>query len=298
MSSFCFATMAVGSEYITLAKKLVGDINLHCPTIKTYVLTDSPDAFSDLNDVQCIKFMRTGFWYIYHEKRQVIEAAILDFDICLFLDSDCRFVNPPPIDSFVTLPPGVYGAYLQSVVYKFQGELSRYDGKERFLKNTPKRRARLLTNIGYEFNLIFWDCNFIQEAAILYVSNQDKKTFFHAWEYIGNYLSVRMFEWGEGFALGIAARYLNINTGEIPRLTDWMFKDILTPKEFSVTEKYRILIEERSQVEKSAKKNKLAKVKKHLSAAIRLISFLPKWCLFLSSQQKMKALNTNNANNR
>lgn len=290
MSNFCFATMAVGAEYVILAQKLLKDINTYCPDVPTYILTDRSESFSDFKNIICVDFVRTGFWYIYHEKRQVIEAVSKENNICLFLDADCRLVDRPPIEKFIALPPGVYGAYLQTFIFKFEAELGRYDGRERFLKNTPKRRERLLTEICNQFKLPFWECNFIQEAAVLFVPQNTKGAFFRVWEYIGNYLSIRLFEWGEGFAMGIAAKHLGIATGEIPELADWLFKDLLTPVTAGNTEKYRRLIQERSNIENAVKKSKWEKMKKHSVAFFRLAIFVPKWYLVLYHQQKTKAL--------
>lgn len=287
--NYCFATMAVGDEYIELAKKLLVDIFHYFPEATIYVLTDNKDNFSEF-PVTIVPFKRQGYWYMYHEKQQAIRAAAEKFDACLFLDADCRLVARPPMEEYCQLPVGIYGAYNQTFRFKFDAEIKRYTGKERWLKNTPKRRAHLLQQYCDYFKVDFWSCNFLQEACLLYVGSNHAKSLLKIWDYMGRDLSAKHFEWGEGFIYGIAAEYLGIASDAIPKIESWLFKDILTTKEMAQKVVYQQCIAERKSISSQYKRSIAKKMSRNISGLIRYILLAPAWLIYYRQQAKRAAL--------
>ncbi len=286
--SICFATMAVGEGYVELAKKLICDIRRYFPETPIYVLTDKPKSFAQFQNIYHVAFRRTGFWCIYHDKRKAMEAALQNHQACLFLDADCRLVDRPPIESYEELVPGVYGAYLQTFRFRFDAEIGRYKGSERFLKNTPKRRARLLQIFCNEFGVDFWQCKYLQEAAVLLVFQREHHRFFRIWEYIGVGLSTKLFEEGEGYVFGIAAEHLGLAIAAIPKIDQWLFKDILTPAAKAILPVYRPLVSDRIRVTEQFKMSPWGKARRNLSALCRFFWFMPFW--YVSRRAKYRQL--------
>ena len=286
--SFCFATMAVGNEYIMLALKLICDIKKYFPDTSIYVLTDSPHLFNN-QGVETVIFRKTGYWYLYHEKQQAILAASKKHSHCLFLDADCRLLERPPIEEYLQLSDGLYGAYAQNFNFKFDAEINSYQGKERWFKNTPKRRKKLLLQYCNQLDIEFASCSFLQEACLL-VAGKQAFDLLPLWNYMGRDLSSRVFEWGEGFVYGLSASYLKIEAAGLPNVIDWMFKDNLVPSEKLNSPQYQKLIQERKAIH-DENRNKKNKRLIRFYGLVRFAIYAPIWHLFQKQIAVRKILN-------
>jgi hypothetical protein len=92
---FCFCTLAVGKRYRKHALVLAKDIRKQAPDTSFLVLTDCPSAFAEYSQVIPIKHQLQSVQG-YHDKRFVIEKALLSFDTCMYLDADVRIMSAVP----------------------------------------------------------------------------------------------------------------------------------------------------------------------------------------------------------
>lgn len=293
--SYCFATMAVGREYRALAELLLSDISTYCPGVPTYVLTDDRSAYSANHAVTTVPFQNTGYWFVYYGKIQAIREAMSHHDVCIFLDADCRLLGPPPLGDLLQFAPGAYGAYVQTVPVKVAGDHSMFlarGGKERWLRNSPYRQLRVYTKLANAVGVDFDTCSFLHESCLVVVGRETATQLVDSWELLGRSASSRLLEWGEGYTLGIALRLLGLRAGAVPNLSDWLFKDILLPRDERANPLFSGLLRQRALLGRSAPPSGLTKVQRLLRGLWRFLRGAPLWLIVSerSALRRVRAL--------
>jgi hypothetical protein len=157
--------------------------------------------------------------------------------------------------------------------------LHSYQGKERWFKNTPKRRKKLLLQYCNQLDIEFASCSFLQEACLL-VAGEQAFNLLPMWNYMGRDLSARVFEWGEGFVYGIS------------NAANWMFKDNLAPSEKLNSPQYQKLIRERKAIH-DENKNKKNKSLIRFHGLVRFVIYATIWHLFQKQIALRKILKKN-----
>lgn len=280
--TICFATMAVGKEYLQVAQLLASDVSLFCPGVPIFVLTNEESFAKGNSQVQIVPFRNAGYWFIYHGKIQAVRAAIAKFDICIFIDADCRLLAPPPFGALSHLPAGVYGAYAQTFEYKFTGDQAMFlerGGTERLLRNTPRRRRDVYKAIGKPLGINTPDCKFLHEACLVFVKDERTPNLLNAWEYLGKASSARLLEWGEGCTLGMSADLVRANVGVVPDLSSWLFKDLLLSAEQREDPVLATLLNERLSKRVSKSNSGSSRLKRFLIGLFRFAAHAPWWLL-------------------
>ncbi len=274
--------MAVGDEYRALAEMLLDDIAQCCAGTPTYVVSDESSFGMGWQAVRALPFVHPGFWYMYYGKLQAIRAALLHHDICIFLDADCRLKCRPPMDVLCNLPPGAYGAYVQSFPFKFTGDQAMFvarGGKERWLRNSPERQQRLYTALGRTLGIPFEDCCFLHEACLVFVKSDALMCALSVWEFLGRAASARLLEWGEGCTLGMALRKFHLRAGEVPDVRRWLFKDLLVATDERTHPAIEELLVQRTARASEGARPRQQKVRRFASGLVRYLKCAPTWLL-------------------
>ena len=240
------------------------------------MVTDRPEYFSTLPNVRAIKYIPSGVRHCYHDKRQVIRAAISLYETCIYLDADCRI--PEPVNYDELLPDGVFFAaiYGENLQQKLVGEIDRGININRL--NRPVRRQKILKNAALHKNVNFDDVTFIKEVFFAVNSNfGDVQGFLEAWDYCANYTTARLFEFGEGASIGIALEKIDAKYHLLQRCPPWLFKDDYNDFKTKTTkqkEVFQHLLTLRSALECDAwsGKSKFSKVIAVAWAALRFYS--------------------------
>lgn len=202
-TNFCFCTLALGTPYRLMTKRLAEDLQRYAPGIKLVVGTDLPSDLADCGNIIPFWLQQTGILHCYHDKRFVFLEALSRFDTAIFIDADTRIIAelPEAIDS----TPGVIGAFNEPLIPHVQ-------------KYTPERLDRL-AKIATKLNLDLADGVFVGEALIIISRHQgQEQEFLHWWGRIGTYLELRGIYAGSGNIIGLAA----LKTGlTISRTATW-----------------------------------------------------------------------------
>ncbi len=187
--NFCFCTLAFNSPYRDMSKELAHDLEKYAPGIKIVIGTDKVSDFKDCQNVISYHQKQQGILHCYNDKRFVLEFALSQFDIAIFIDADTRIYEPIPteIDDF----PGIQGTHKNL--------------REHITKYRPDRLS-LAEKVAKKLGINFDDVSYFGESIIM-VSNQDNqaKIFLKNWGKIGRYLELNGIHSGEGIAIGMAA---------------------------------------------------------------------------------------------
>jgi len=202
-ANVCFCTLAIHAPYRQRARLLFAD----APDVHWIVLTDEPDDFDGLA-VQTIRHTPTGPMAVdfltklpstgtgrpaYHDKRFVLQAALMAFDTAIFIDADTRIRTMPELPRFL---PGI--AVTQVVQANIAEHLSRWGTQRRL---AFEQLAIHLTGTSETLQSARW-CN---EALFAITKDGNESRFLEAWGYAAEFLQSREIFSGEGGAMGLAA---------------------------------------------------------------------------------------------
>ncbi|MCG9886120.1 MAG: hypothetical protein MH825_11215 [Cyanobacteria bacterium] len=196
MSNWCFGTLAVGKRYRQHAINLVQDAQLYAPNIPIIVLTDKPEDFVGYPAVQAIKH-RLQSVKGYHDKRFVIQAALLHFDTCLFIDSDVRILGQVPEQ--LSWEPGI----------------TARAGCNILKHNSRKNQRRILPLLEHVSNKLDIDLEktYWLHEFMFAVTRQGgvELEFLKLWQTISYFFEMQSFYGGEGNTIGLASSKTGFN---------------------------------------------------------------------------------------
>ncbi|WP_323813288.1 hypothetical protein [Cellvibrio sp. NN19] len=221
----CFGTLAYGLQFRVHAKLLAEDLLCWHPDIEFYVITDQPEYFRVLPNVRAIKYHPTGIRSCYHDKRQVIAAAIRHHDVCIYMDADCRIISA--INFSEIMQDGIFftAIYGENLNNKLASEIICEKNKNKL--NGPMRRRKILSDIAQYKKIKFEDVIFVNEPFFVVNSNfGDVPNFLAIWDYCAAYTTARLFEFGEGASIGIALAKQKAVPCILNRNPLWLFKDV------------------------------------------------------------------------
>jgi hypothetical protein len=188
-------------------------------------LTDHPEFFADLKNVLPLKHQFGGVRACYHDKRHVIAAVLDRYDVCIFLDSDCRLIEAINFQEIIKAQSFILVPSARNLWEKLSGELNE---KQRAnAVNSAKRRVSLLQRVASELNVTLQEVTFVQE--IFFVVNKqfgDHAKFLRYWDYAARYLTLRLFEFSEGSSIGICAAAAGCHVQDMANIPSWLFKDL------------------------------------------------------------------------
>ncbi|HEY9653180.1 MAG TPA: hypothetical protein V6C95_21155, partial [Coleofasciculaceae cyanobacterium] len=156
---FCFATLALGSNYIKLALELAKDLERYSPKSILLVLTENPDYFSNQRNVLVFKHKQN--LYCDNDKSFLIEKALSMFDGCICIDADMRILAPIPED--LEWQPGITARSCTNLIKHHQTIVNR-TAKPRPQKvkqlEVIKKAAQKL-DINLEDQNVYWMNEFL-----------------------------------------------------------------------------------------------------------------------------------------
>jgi len=197
----CYTTLALGYEYNLHAQQLAKDIERLSPGVPFLVLTDKPKLFCKFNHVIAIKH-RPQSVGIFYDKLNCIEASIKDFEVCIFLDADCRLLKNMAVSR--AWKPGITA----KTCWSLESHLANRQHKSTY----NAKRYNLIQEICRVYDIQLSQCKMVHECAFV-VRNDEMNSieeFVLAWKEIRDFLELNGFFSGEGAALGLAAHVCSI----------------------------------------------------------------------------------------
>ncbi|MDJ0533538.1 MAG: hypothetical protein QNJ70_13795 [Xenococcaceae cyanobacterium MO_207.B15] len=184
----CFATLALGKNYRTLAKVLAKDIEKYAPQIPFVILTDKPDDFTDYSNVLAFKHHQQSIG-CYHDKRFVIAKGLSLFNSCIFIDADMRILAP--VQQTLECQPGITSHTVWTNILKH---------------NKKEFEIKLLSRMAEKLNLNLEEISFVHECLFIVTKDSGKEQeFLKQWDRIAPYFELNGFYRGEGHTIGLAA---------------------------------------------------------------------------------------------
>lgn len=203
-TSFCFATLALGARHVFHARQLATDLERFAPGSLLIVLSDSPSAFQDCENVIASHHRQQSPFRCFHDKRFLINAAFEHAETCIVIDANIRLLAPLLPQSIAALEPGINAAHLYTIESKWISDAQ--PGKD--LPPSLKREKAVVTRALDFVQLEAASVRFPQEYlyAIKRSRNGDQiQTWLEAWGYLASYFDFHRLPWSEGFGIGIAA---------------------------------------------------------------------------------------------
>lgn len=197
---FCFATLALGKNYRSLALLLAKDLEKYSPKSYFVVLTDSPMSFSKQPNVIAVQHQQ--YFYCDNDKKFLIEKALSMFESCICIDADMRILAPVPQD--LKWLPGITARSCASLVKHNQTMINKTDiprtSKVRDFEFTQKMAQKLDLNVEDE------EIKFIYENLFVVTKDSGKEVeFLKLFEMISRYFEFHGVYIGCGSAMGLAA---------------------------------------------------------------------------------------------
>ncbi|MBD2201098.1 hypothetical protein H6G33_00585 [Calothrix sp. FACHB-1219] len=221
---FCFCTLAFGNRYISLALLLAKDLEKYSPNTCLVVLTDNTDNFNKQTNVLAYKHKQQSV-KLYHDKRFVLEKALLLFDSCIFIDADMRILKPVPQDMTWLKVPGISARACEAMCKRYgpfmQGNIDAKDSKE-FKEFIVTQKAAKKLDIELKNETV----KHLQEYLFTITKDSGKETeFLKQWEILAPFYEINGVYAGEGNAIGLAAAKagLQVRWTEMPGIS--FFKD-------------------------------------------------------------------------
>ncbi|HEY9887557.1 MAG TPA: hypothetical protein V6D02_04100 [Candidatus Obscuribacterales bacterium] len=209
---FCFCTLAVGRRYRTHAQLLAQDLSRYAPDFPFVILSDRPQAFAPYPNVIAHQHRLTSILG-YHDKRQVIERAIADFETCLFMDSDVRILGTVPHD--IDFPPGLTGRFGCSIL--------KHNKPSKFSRSLPLIQ-KIAEKLDLPLETTIWLHEFMfavrRQAGV-------EQAFLHHWRLLAYYFQWQGVYSGEGNVMGLAAALSGFHTGFKRTNSFAFFKDCI-----------------------------------------------------------------------
>lgn len=183
-------TLATGSDYRAMARRLIVDLSSFAPGVPVCLGTDRPAQFRGMRGVSVIRIAGVdGRWQRYNAKRLVLRRAIAAAQTAVFIDADSRVTAPLPVTA--RWPAGLSAAH-----ENLRAHLQRW-----WPANFEEVRDAAHA-IGVPLDSAPW----IGES--LYVLARDggrEQDFIKWWAYLGLRICRTGFRGGEGNIMGLAA---------------------------------------------------------------------------------------------
>lgn len=203
----CFCTLAIHAPYRERARRLCAD----APSLPWVILTDEPDDFRDLPQVEAVYHAPTGPMAIdyltrlpktgghrgaaaYHDKRHVLACGLQRYETAIFLDADSRL--KPPLPAIPDFPPGL--SVLPTIRHSVSVHLLQWGAWRR---PVFEGLARAFTGDTVVLDQARW----CQESAMAMTRDPGQTRFFDLWGQAADYLQSREVFSGEGGVIGLAA---------------------------------------------------------------------------------------------
>lgn len=203
--NFCICIAAVGDRHIDRALNLIKEIKKE-NNFYFIILTDQQDKFTNLNNVETIKYNKTNF--SYHDKRIVIKEGLKKFDYIVLMDADhaVRSNNTLKTIKNFNLPDGIYVQLLwkHPAVCSFQN----------FIQGRNNRVPYGLEYKEYclSLGLFLQETELIQESFLVMKNSEKVNTFLDIWDKLALFCeekdSIRnqkILGYGEGYSIALAA---------------------------------------------------------------------------------------------
>lgn len=221
--NICFGTLAYGLQFRVHAKILAEDFLQWHPDITFVVVTDCPEYFQFLPNIIAVKYKPSGIRSCYQDKRQVVREVLKHYPICIYMDADCRIVEPINFSDLIydnVFFVAAYGENLDKKLSKeiHSGESGRFNG--------PIRRKKILTDVAVREQVGFDQVMFMNETFFVVNGQQgDAQRFLDSWDFCAAYTTARLFEFGEGASIGIALQKIHAKHFLLNKCPGWLFKD-------------------------------------------------------------------------
>lgn len=273
-NKICFCTLAVGVEYRLASLFLYQTIEFYNKGMELVVLTDDTSFYKHYPNITAIHFATDSMFGCYHDKRFVIAQALLRYESCCYLDSDCRLLAALP-DSYHDLQgSAIYAWNVMDFLPRFERE-KRYES-ERGIKrfNSCDRRYKLVSALADELDVDLRQTKFMSEVCMFYSrSNESYKSFLLNWHKAARALQKKGYSWGEGETIGILAKKESWDVIGID-CSSWLFKDNLPHSDGELVARYksdRVII---------------SALKKRKSTVLKIIRLLGEACRHLADANR------------
>ncbi|HEY9651561.1 MAG TPA: hypothetical protein V6C95_12910 [Coleofasciculaceae cyanobacterium] len=186
---FGFCTLALRPKYRLLAKQLAQDLETYSPGTVLVIGTDEPQDFEACSNVWAFQLHQRGIFHCYHDKRFVIQEALLKCRSAIMIDADTRIAQEVP--SHIQWSPGITGRN-QNI-------------REHITKYTPER-LEIIEKVANKLSVQLDDARWIGESLFVVSQDNGKEIeFINIWGKIGDYLELKGIHAGSGNAIGLAA---------------------------------------------------------------------------------------------
>lgn len=189
----CLTTLAMGFNYRQHALKLAQDVQLITHNMPLVILTDYPTDFVGCYSVIPIKHQIQSVG-VYHDKLNCVEESFRQgFDICIFLDADCRLLENLPMSR----------SWKQGITAHSCYDLTKGIGK---VNRETQGFSEWIDEIAKHHHLDLQSCKFINEWLFIVYRDGNEDRFLEAWRDIRDSLESKRVFHAEGAVIGMAAQ--------------------------------------------------------------------------------------------
>jgi len=218
-----FGTLALGREYRMLSMLLAYDLSIFHPESKLYVFTDKPQSFAEMNNVIPVNHSFGGVRRCFHDKRHVVSEVLEHYDVCIFLDADCRIISKIDFSEITVVKSFLSSPMVENLENHLQKKIVSQVSKPGL--NTPSRRIRLFTRFAENLGVKLEGVSHISEGFFVVQKKfGDYIRFLTHWDYASRYFAFRLYESSEGSSMGISAKACDCNVSQL-KIPDWLFND-------------------------------------------------------------------------
>ncbi len=187
---FCFSTLALGKRYRQMAQKFGSELEKCSPDLILFVGTDEPKDFACHKNIIAFKLIQQGILHCYHDKRFVVEKALLEYNTTIQIDADTNLIgNPPETINNESSSIGGVNEDMMTHVKKFNPE-----------------RVKHIEKVASKLDLDLEKAQYIGESLMIFSRDKGKEQdFLDYWGEIGRYLELKDIHAGSGNAIGLAA---------------------------------------------------------------------------------------------
>jgi hypothetical protein len=194
----CFCTLALGQKYIDLCRQLAGDLAIYAPKVPLVVLSDRPDAFSELENVLAIFHEQKSVWG-YNDKLCVIDQALRLHRTCIFVDADGRIFDEVVLDDQI-FEPGLRAYRVRNWAY------NREAAEQNINSRVFRGGLRIMRLLNKKYHLGDDErIPFVVEFLFSITRSERGESFLQKWEEIANFCERQRFFIHEGYSIGLAA---------------------------------------------------------------------------------------------
>lgn len=189
---FCFCTLALGSRYRLMAKKLAEDLEKYSPGTVLVIYTDQLRDFRKHRNVKAFKHNQQSTLRCVNDKRFLLQKALSEYRVAIHIDADTRILANIPEQ--IKWPSGITACH-ENLLKHLQKNCPEYSAEFKNVASKLEISEKTLKNAEWMGESIY---------AIARDEGKEKE-FFKNWEIIVNYMELKGLHPNDGNIMALAA---------------------------------------------------------------------------------------------